>query len=659
MASGFVGLGVASSVISAAPAGAVGSGATNFTPSYTVPAGTEVISLGAIGGGGGWNGSGQTGRGTQSSGCALGQTMVVTPGDTFTAVVGRGGGYYPFGDAGTSGGAGWTRGGNGGAGGDYNFSSQSNGGDGAGGGGGGGSTAILKSGTPIMVAGGGGGMSGNWDAGGDGCFDGSLNGDDGDSNISSTLPGGGHGTTGGQGGYGTDASGGAGGDYPNGNGGDGGNGGSYNWGGGGGGGGWAGGGGGGGDWHSGGGGAAGSSYATGSTAGYPALSASKAWNSGGNGNATVSSIDITGVSVTSGTAGTAYSGQITGYAGSRYLDGVSVCAGVTDPPWNPGNCVKRNGGTLGTANLLAQGFTKLSISVSPKLPAGLSLNAQTGAITGTPSWGSNATYAVTATLVGSSDSSKVYARSTGSFSLAITGDPAPFTCNSAIAAGLVMGQLYINPSGDLTTWSQGGWHMTKLKNLGINTTTATAYAVVQKYSRVSLWRMTVASGTLSTPDSIGDISGLPSGVRLIGGDVDSSTGTYYLSSKTRVFAVDTSTRVATELTTVPSGWVLGRDIAVFGGSVWTVTPRKLEGFNISTGASTAVSLPKSMRGPSATIVQIGDDNSLAWIRNTSGTIFQATHLTDGAAVTFSNVGSGPVSPPDRVGDGAGGCLSFG
>ena len=57
-------------------------------------------------------------------------------------------------------------------------------------------------------------------------------------------------------------------------------------------------------------------------------------------------------------------------------------------------------GTVGTAynaTLVASGDTPITWSVSPALPAGLSLNASTGAITGTPTAVSNTSYTFTAT----------------------------------------------------------------------------------------------------------------------------------------------------------------------------------------------------------------------------------------------------------------------
>lgn len=639
----FAGLGTSASLMAASPAGAVPSGGSNYSPTFTVPTGTSVVTFTADGGGGGWNGGSQVGN-TYSSGCSIGETITVTPGDTYSAVVGRSGGNAPFGSSGVSGGAGWTRGGDGGAG----------GGDYDGGGGGGGSTAILHSGSPILVAGGGGGMSGADVTGGDACGWGSLNGGDGSFNYGAG-PLGGSGATGGSGGNsGYGSIGGDGGSYPSGVGGNGADGGSYNPGGGGGGGGYAGGGGGASDGFGGSGGAAGSSYASGSSTGYPEVGFAPAQNAGSNGNAHVVYVSLTGISATTGTQGTAYSGQIQGFAGVSYLDGVGVCVGAA----NQTNCARAYGGTLGTASLYALNNSRRALfSVSPALPQGLTLNSQTGAITGTPTYGSSKDYTVTGKVVATSDTTKVYAMSTGSFHLEVSGDPAPWTCSSTFNAGVVLGQSYVNSSGDLTTWSQGSWYLKKLKNLGLNTATSTMYGIVQRYSGVTLWSMAVSSGDLAAPVSLGAVTGLPAGVRFIGGDVDSSTGTYYLSSKNQLFAVDPSTRVATEVTTVPSGWKFGRDIVVFGGSVWSVLPNKVESFNLTTSTTRYATLARNIRGNAPTVVTNGDGNTIAWINAKSGNVYQATHLTDGGTITVSAVGSGPVTPPLKVGDGAGGCLA--
>ena len=650
VASGLFGLG---SLTSASPAGAVPVGAAVTHPTLTIPAGAQVVTLSATGGGGGIM-PGSSSGGANSGGCGLSETFMVTPGDTYSGVVGQAGASLPAGDSGGAGGAGWTRGGDGGDGGYDGGSSTGNGGDGMSGAGGGGSTAIIHGSTPLMVAAGGGGTSGQWVQGGDGCQSGTLDGGGGDMNVTGTPASGAIGTTGGAGGSDLDSNGNGGGNYPNGSGGNGGSGGQYGWGGGGGGGGWAGGGGGGGDYHSGSSGGAGSSYLAGpSSVGYPVANISDSQNGGNWGSVTVTLVTLSGISSTTGSQGTAYSGQIQGFVGTQYFDGTPYCTG-----W-PGfaNCPARiGGGTLGSGNILTSGGNRAKFTISPSLPAGLSLNASTGVISGTPTYGSNKDYTVTGQIVAANDATKVFARSTGSFHLSISGDQPAFTCSTPLFVNEVKGQGQADFSSNLTTWNSPAWTSKGLKDLGIDPANGQYFALRQRAGVTYLLRGAAGSSIFGAPVVLGAITGLPANVKLGGGDVDASTGSYYVNSTTGLYVINTTTRAATAVSQVPANWRFGKDIAVFGGYVWTVTKTKVAGFKLADSSPVVIPLAKSARGAAGAIFAVGDGNSFAWIRSGTGTILQITHLTDSLTPTVVSIGAGPSTPPVRGLDGAGACF---
>lgn len=173
--------GLLASGLTVAPffAGAVGG--------YTVPARADVIQVVAVGGsGGGFNTSATGGKG-----CELSASFAVTEGDTFSEVLGGNGEYGFIGNDSTytPGGAGGigAEGRNGGKGGDYNFLTNFRGS----GAGGGGATSVYRGADEVMISGGGGGGS-NVLGGGHGCAGNTL---DGGAGYNGLYGGGGGGTS--------------------------------------------------------------------------------------------------------------------------------------------------------------------------------------------------------------------------------------------------------------------------------------------------------------------------------------------------------------------------------------------------------------------------------------------------------------------------------
>ena len=140
---------------------------------YTVPAGADVIQVVAVGGSGGGIGSAASG----GKGCELSVSFAVVEGDVFSESLGGNGGNGELGNATSfvSGGAGGVgaEGRNGGKGADYNFLGDFRGS----GSGGGGATSVYLNGTEVAIsAGGGGGGTSASMTGGSGCASNTLDG---------------------------------------------------------------------------------------------------------------------------------------------------------------------------------------------------------------------------------------------------------------------------------------------------------------------------------------------------------------------------------------------------------------------------------------------------------------------------------------------------
>ena len=134
---------------------------TGATQTYTVPVGVTSLVVKAWGAGGGGGGNDGNAGAAGGGGAYTTSTLSVTPGDVLTVYVGGGGANGTTG-TGSGGGAGGFGYGTGGTGGNPGSSGSS-----GGGGGGGGGTAIVRSGTPLILAAGGGGGGGAGNGGGE------------------------------------------------------------------------------------------------------------------------------------------------------------------------------------------------------------------------------------------------------------------------------------------------------------------------------------------------------------------------------------------------------------------------------------------------------------------------------------------------------------
>lgn len=348
---------------------------------YTVPAGVDVVQVVAVGGSGGTIGA----VNSAGKGCELSASFVVEEGDVFSESLGGNGGNGSAGNTSTftPGGAGGigAEGRNGGKGADYNFLSTFR----SSGSGGGGATSVYLNGTEVAIsAGGGGGGSHEVYKGGSGCGNNTL---DGAAGAIGLGGGGATGSAGGLGGAaraadglpgqnGTLGLGGPGSDATNsGNGGSSGGGGGL--------------------------------YGGGSS---PSMAGCCAVSGGGAGSSWAAT-PATGIKAATGKAATSLNASVTYYAVSFPAQTLSSA----------------ESGTAYSADLSAT-FKGVELSnaatalwtVSPALPAGLTLNASTGAITGTPTEQSSQDYVFKAAWKSGSD---VVARSFQTIHLTVGAPP--------------------------------------------------------------------------------------------------------------------------------------------------------------------------------------------------------------------------------------------
>ena len=146
---------------------------------------------------------------------------------------------------------------------------------------------------------------------------------------------------------------------------------------------------------------------------------------------------------------------------------------------------------------------------------------------------------------------------------------------------------------------------------------------------------------------LGPISGLPvvTGKGYVAGDLDPSTGIYYVSSAENVlYAIDITSRTATRVTVplnVQVAGGLGADFAIRDGFIWSVTKSNIVGFEPGASSGLVTPLPENMRG--AVPGAVWSVNSLG------GIAWQAPRPHSESVWSVSVNGSGFVSNFQRQG----------
>ena len=214
------------------------------------------------------------------------------------------------------------------------------------------------------------------------------------------------------------------------------------------------------------------------------------------------------------------------------------------------------GTAMTTLNPTSTGGTVVSWSVSPSLPAGLSISSTTGAISGTPtSVTSSATYTITATNTGGTDTASL--------------------------------TIVVNDVSPLIGYSPSSFTLTK------DTAMSTASPILYGNGLVDTWSVSPSlPAGLSLDSSTGDISGTPTTI--------TSSATYTITA-TNTGGSDTATvtivvnDAAPTISYSPTSYSLTKGVAmttstptVGGGAVvtWSVSPSLPAGLSLdsSTGA---------------------------------------------------------------------------
>ena len=204
------------------------------------------------------------------------------------------------------------------------------------------------------------------------------------------------------------------------------------------------------------------------------------------------------------------------------------------------------------------------------------------------------------------------------------------------------GQFYVTP--DLSSWTAFGQQHEALNAIGYSTARGYIYGIYQKgSSKMQLARVDASGGQ----QLLGRISGLPKAVYLAG-DIDPSSGYYYVSAENhRLFKIDLSTRVATELVVPDAFPKFGADLAISGSMLWNVTTSKISGFDLVSGNVTSSWLPKGSRGLKIGGLTLGSNGSLIGLSNQNGRLFRFASISSGH-VTVTSLGTAVDGYPNGL-----------
>jgi hypothetical protein len=130
--------------------------------------------------------------------------------------------------------------------------------------------------------------------------------------------------------------------------------------------------------------------------------------------------------------------------------------------------------------------------------------------------------------------------------------------------------------------------------LGYSPQTKYLYAVVSATGSHGATLVRIGRGGIQTV--LGKVSGLPTNKVWKGGDVDPSSGLYYVATGTStLYSINTTSLVATEVT-LPSTVTLGYDLVIEDGWLWSVTSKTISGFDLLSGATKSFAVPPSDSG---------------------------------------------------------------
>ncbi len=127
---------------------------------------------------------------------------------------------------------------------------------------------------------------------------------------------------------------------------------------------------------------------------------------------------------------------------------------------------------------------------------------------------------------------------------------------------------------------------------------------------------------------LGAIPGVATNVSWNAGDIDPSTGLYYISRGGNNLTVVNLATMRSSNVAMPDGFQIGLDLVIQRGWVWTVNKTTIDGFSLSSLATKQFTLPSTATGTGAGMLfaKPGTDTiSFQW--NNTGKIFTASGLS--------------------------------
>jgi hypothetical protein len=126
---------------------------------------------------------------------------------------------------------------------------------------------------------------------------------------------------------------------------------------------------------------------------------------------------------------------------------------------------------------------------------------------------------------------------------------------------------------------------------------------------------------------IGAVSGLSRATTWLGGDVDPSTGLYYVShGGHQLTAINLATLTA-HVATLPPSFSIGFDLVVQKDWLWTVNAATIDGFSLVSGATKSFAIPAADHGSNAgTLWSTSGLDELFFRWNNNGATYKVTGL---------------------------------
>ncbi len=217
-----------------------------------------------------------------------------------------------------------------------------------------------------------------------------------------------------------------------------------------------------------------------------------------------------------------------------------------------------------------------------------------------------------------------------------------------------VGTLFWESNGQLKTgqlpthWTAVGAIGDPLDALAYSPFSKNLYAIDlrhgAKYDRV----VTVSPN--GTQSLVGTVSGLPTNVAWVAGDIDTTSGIYYVSDGAHtLYGINLHTMIANAVS-VPSTVSLGGDLIIQKGWLWTVSNSNVNGMSLTSSATKAFATYAPFYALSAGAMwSLPSANGLYLRWSSSGNVVKVTNLFASTALYFAQ---GHVSSSGTPSDGA-------